>query len=84
MNEHELNYAVHEQELLALLSIVDAYSAYVSGEEVIARVDHRPLEWLQKQEHLSIRQVRWVQRLQEFNLKLEYLPGKLNNLADFL
>ena len=82
MNEHELKYPVHEQELLAIISMLDHHGIYL--QKAIVKTDHRPLVWLQSQPFLSSRQVRWVMKLQEFNLKIEYLPGKFNNVADYL
>ena len=83
MNSAERAYSVTEQELLALVAMVETHAVYLTG-DVTAKVDHRPLVWLNKQQHLSSRQVRWVQKLQEFNIKIEYIPGKTNVLADFL
>jgi hypothetical protein len=42
------------------------------------------LIYLQNQPRLSVRQANWVEHLQQFDIKIEYLPGKLNFLADHL
>ena len=83
MNDHELKYPVHEQELLAIVTMIDHHGVYLSQGAII-KSDHKPLVWLQSQPLFSSRQVRWVMKLQEFNLKIEYLPGKFNNVADYL
>ena len=31
-----------------------------------------------------MRQVRWLEKLQDFDIAIEYLPGNWNNLADAL
>ena len=82
MNEHEIKYPVHEQELLAIITMIDHHGVCLS-QEAIVKNDHKSLVWLQSQPFFSSRQVRWVMKLQEFNLKIEYLPGKLNNVADY-
>jgi transposase InsO family protein len=84
LQKAELAYAIPEKELLALVSLVEAHRPYFSGKDVVIRTDHRPLIWLQNQPVLSARQVRWVIKLQELNLKIEYLPGKFNHVADYL
>jgi hypothetical protein len=83
MNSHELKYPVHEKELLAIIAMLDHHSVYLAG-GAICKTDHKPLVWLQSQALLSPRQVRWVMKLQEYDLSIEYLPGKLNAVADYL
>jgi hypothetical protein len=52
--------------------------------EVISQTDHKALIYLQNQPKLSIRQANLVEWLQQFNIKIEYLPGLYNFLADHL
>ena len=80
----EQNYPVHERELLALVEMLTRFGHLLRGTKFIARTDHRALEWIQTQEKLSYRQARWVLLLQEFDFQLEYLPGRFNNVADYL
>ena len=79
LQKAELNYSVTEKELLAIVAIAEAHRPYMTGKEVILRTDHRPLTWLQSQPVLSGRQVRWVIKLQEVNLKIEYLPRSVQS-----
>ena len=44
----------------------------------------RPLQSFLTQTTLSGRQVRWQQQLSEYNLKVTYIPGKVNEFADGL
>lgn len=50
----------------------------------IIRTDHKSLEHISTQKHLSRRMVRWIEYLQQFNFKIEYKPGKQNVVADAL
>jgi uncharacterized C2H2 Zn-finger protein len=52
--------------------------------EVISQTDYKALIYLQNQSKLSIRQANWVEWLQKFNIKIKYLPGLCNLLADHL
>ena len=48
------------------------------------KTDHEALKWLQKQPNLSRRQAGWVEKLQSYDMLIEYLPGKANAVADVL
>jgi hypothetical protein len=71
----EIKYPVHERELLALHEFVRKFRLYLHGVPFLAYEDHKGLEHMQDQLHLSARQVRWIQNLQEFEFEVEYLPG---------
>lgn len=51
------------------------------------QTDHQPLKWLHTKclgKDLNPRLQRWILSLGEYKIKLEYLKGKDNKLADFL
>jgi hypothetical protein len=78
------NYPTHERELLAIVKLLKRNRSYLLGHPVICKTDHAAITHLQTQPNLSLRQVRWVEQLQEYDLRIEYIPGQLNNLADIL
>ena len=81
----ELNYAVTEQELLSLIYGLQTYRHYLLGApRSTAYTDHHALKFLQTQPQLSRRQTRWNLVLQEFDLHVDYVPGKSNVVADAL
>ena len=80
----EIKYHTHERELLALVEITKKARHYLLGHPAIANTDHRALIFLQSQPRLSVRQANWVEHLQQFDIKIEYLPGIFNFLADCL
>jgi len=69
---------------MALVMLLRTQRCYLIGHKFTAKTDHNSLKHLQTQPFLSSRQVRWVQTLQEFDVQIEYLPGKFNTIADIL
>jgi hypothetical protein len=84
MNDHERNYPVHEQELLAIVHALREWRHYVLGNKFTVITDHRSLQYLATQDKLSARQTRWSELLQQFDYEIKYRPGKENDVADGL
>lgn len=80
----ERNYSTTEREALAVVWAVERFRGYIEGHEVIVGSDHQPLKWLLTLKSPSGRLVRWALKLQCFNLKFQYTPGKANVIADTL
>ena len=80
----ELNYPPHEQELLAIIVALKAWRHYILGTKFNVATDHHSLIYLQTQPHLSARQTRWLEFLQQFDFKTEYKEGRTNVVADGL
>ena len=78
------NYPVHKQELLALVKTLKRFWGILHGTRFTIRTDHKALIHLKKQQDLSPWQHRWLDVLNEFNFKIEYIPGEMNKLADAL
>ena len=80
----EKNYPVHEKEMLALVDAVKHWRHYLLGAEVHVNTDSSAMMYLQMSARPSSRQVRWVEELQQYNLKTRHIPGKENAAADAL
>src|SRR6185312_15738015 len=80
----EINYAVHEKELLAIVRALEEWRHYLLGANFTVRVltDHHSLKWLQTQPHLTSRQARWMEFLQQFDMKIEYQAGRMQLLHE--
>ena len=48
------------------------------------RTDYKPLVYIFMQPYLNDQYARWLERLAEFDLKFEYIPGKENAATDVL
>ena len=74
----ERNYPIHEIELLAVVHALKVWRCYLEGTQFYTNTDHQSLQYLMTQPHLSRRQARWVEFLQQFDTHIAYLPGDKN------
>ena len=79
----ERNYSTIELECLAIVESVKRFRHYLLGREFVVVTDHKPLEWLAKQNSVG-RLWRWAVMLQEFDFVIQYRPGSTNDNADTL
>jgi RNase H-like domain found in reverse transcriptase len=79
-----LNYPTHDRELMAVFLAVKKWRSYLDGHKCKVITDHRPLEHIQTQPHVTRRQARWMEWLGEFALTWEYRPGKEGVAPDAL
>jgi len=84
MTDHERNYAVQEQELLALIYALTKWRHYLFGMEIVAYTDHSSLVTWETNRELSGRRARWMELLSQFPVKIVYRAGQKNILADAL
>lgn len=84
LNSAELNYPIHEKELLAIIHSLKVWRHYLLGIKFKIETDHQSLRYLSTQPNLSRRQCRWMELLQEFDFDIEYVKGKENVVADAL
>ena len=82
----ECNYEIYDKELLAIIRGFEAWEPELMAcEQTIDVVtDHRALEYFMSTKKLSRRQVRWAELLSQFDFKIVYRPGRLNERADAL
>src|ERR1700688_2451949 len=76
MIEHEKNFPMHEQELLAIVHALREWRHYLLGNTFTVITDHRSLQYLATQDKLSARQTRWSEFLQQFDFEIKYRPGE--------
>ena len=77
-------YSQTEKEGLALIWACERFQLYVFGREFELETDHKPLQYIyNKTSRPSARIEQWFLRLQGYNFKVIYRPGK-TNIADAL
>ena len=82
----ELNYDVHDKELLAIVSAFQVWRAYLEGAKhtVTVRTDHHNLTYFTTTKKLTRRQARWAETLAQYDFKIVHCKGTENTVADAL
>lgn len=82
----ELNYDVHDKELLAIFEAFRVWRHYLegSGMPIDVVTDHKNLEYFSTTKILTRRQARWSEYLSQFNLLIRFRPGRLGSKPDAL
>ena len=85
LSDAEKRYPTHEQELLALVYALKQWRHYLIGTvKNKAFTDHNSLKYFSTQPKLTPRQSRWMELFQEYDVHVDYLPGRANVVADAL
>ena len=80
----EMNYSVTDKELLSIYYACKQTEVYILGNDFIVYTDHKPLIHLKTFRELVNRRFRWIQYLEEIHVKIRYVKGKDNVVADYL
>lgn len=86
MTPAELNYEIHDKEMLAIVSAFKEWRHYLEGASHTIDVitDHRSLEYFTTTKQLTRRQARWSEFLSGFNFKIWYRTGAQSTKPDAL
>jgi RNase H-like domain found in reverse transcriptase len=82
LNAAERNYSTTEKECLAIVWAILTLRPYLEGQRFLVRTDHHSLRWVLNLADAQGRLARWRLRLLEFDLEVEYAPGKEHHAAD--
>lgn len=76
LNKAELNYPVHEKELLAIKEALRTWNEYISNSTTTTIItDHESLQYLSTTKTPSKRLARWVEEFAEYSLDIKYRKG---------
>lgn len=86
MDKAEVNYEVHDKEMLAIVTSFKEWRRYLEGAcmPITVYTDHKNLEYFLTTKVLNRRQARWAQELAGYDFKIVYRPGPQNGRADAL
>ena len=82
----EINYEIHDKELLAIVDAFKHWRRYCEGaiHQVQVFSDHQNLEYFTTTKILNRRQARWAQELAGIDFRIYYRPGSQNGKPDAL
>lgn len=86
LNGPELNYPIHDKELMAIIRACEEWKQYLIGAKhpITVYTDHKNLVQFTTTKVLNKRQTRWAEFLSQFDLKIIYQKGTENGRADAL
>jgi len=78
MTKAEVNYDVHNKELMALVQALTEWRQYVCNNKHRIKIltDHQSLIPFTTTKKLIERQIRWSEELSQYDIKIDYQPGK--------
>jgi hypothetical protein len=84
LRKHEENYPTHDLELAAVVHALKIWRHYLIGHRCEIYSDHTSLKYIFTQYDLNLRQHRWLELIKDYDLGINYHPGKANVVADAL
>ncbi|KAK1606824.1 hypothetical protein QYE76_030497 [Lolium multiflorum] len=84
LRPHEVNYPTHDLELAAVVFAFKTWRHFLYGAKCELYTDHKSLKYFFTQKELNMRQKRWLELIKDYDLTINYTPGKANVVADAL
>ncbi|XP_037446316.1 uncharacterized protein LOC119316015 [Triticum dicoccoides] len=78
LKPYEQNYPTHDMELAAVIFALKIWRHYLYGEHCEIFTDHKNLKYIFTQKELNMRQRRWLELLKDYDVNINYHPGKAN------
>jgi hypothetical protein len=84
LRKHEEKYPTHDLELAAVVHALKIWRHYIIGRRCEVYSDHKNLKYIFTQPDLNLRQQRWLELIKDYDLEINYHPGKANVIVDAL
>ena len=84
LTDIEQRYPIRDKELLAIIYALTKWRHYLLNMPFTMVTDHESLHYLKTMPILTPRLARWLDFIEEFDMKVIYRPGKENVVADAL
>jgi hypothetical protein len=84
LKKHEENYRTHDLEFAAVVHALKIWRHYLIGNKCELFSDHKSLKYFFTQTELNMRQRRWLELIKDYDVEINYHPGKANVVADAL
>jgi ribonuclease HI len=83
LRKHEEKYSTHDLELAAVVHALKIWRHYI-GKRCEVYSDHKSLKYIFTQPDFNLRQRRWLELIKDYDLGINYHPGKANVVANAL
>jgi hypothetical protein len=84
LSKQEENYPTHDHELAAVVHALMIWRHYLIGHRCEIYSDHKSLKYILTQTDLNLRQHRWLELIKDYDIRINYHPGKANGIVDAL
>ena len=84
LNKSQINYSTVEKECFEIMYSLERLHHWVSCSQIICKTDHMPLKYLLSSHFKNRKIASWQMNIAEYNIDIEYLPGKQNLIADLM
>jgi hypothetical protein len=84
LSKHEENYPTHDLELATVVHALKIWRHYLIVHRCEIYSDHKSLKYIFTQNDLNLRQRQWLELIKDYDLGINYHPGKANVVADAL
>jgi hypothetical protein len=84
LRKHEAHYPTRDLELAAVVHALKIWRHYLMGKRCELYTYHKSLKDIFTQSNLNLRQRRWLELIKDYDLGINYHPGKANVVADAL
>jgi hypothetical protein len=84
LRKQEVNYPTHDLELAAMVHALRIWRHCLMGKRCELYTDHKSLKYIFTQSNLNLRQRKWLELIKDYDLAINYHPGKANVMADAL
>jgi hypothetical protein len=84
LRKHEAHYLTHDLELATVVHALKIWRHYLIEKRCELYTDHKSLKYIFTQLNLNLRQRRWLELIKDYDLRINYHPGKANVVADAL
>jgi hypothetical protein len=81
LRKYEENYPTHDLELAVVVHALKIWRHYLIGHRCEIYSDHKSLKYIFTQTDLNLRQQRWLELIKDYDLGINYHPGKANVIA---
>jgi hypothetical protein len=84
LRKHEEKYPTHDLELAAVVHALMIWRHYIIGKRCEVYSDHKSLKYIFTQPDFNLRQRKSLELIKDYDLGINYHPGKANIVADAL